>query len=101
MPCRKMIYIIASIPFIVVFYIHVSALNKTKNCKFRHFFLQMLIGPVFVFSFFGPVFFGLYINDSRFTDGICLYTTSIVFLCNMGKFFYELIKHGKEMKNKK
>ena len=35
-----MIYIIASIPFIVVFYIHVSALNKTKNCKFRHFFYK-------------------------------------------------------------
>lgn len=96
-----MIYFIASIPFIAAFYIHVSALNKTKNCKFWHFFLQMLIGPIFTFSFFGPVFLGLYINDSRFTEGICLYTTSIVFLFNMGRFFYELIKYGKEIDKKK
>lgn len=95
-----MIFFIASIPFIVVFQIHISALNKTKNCRFWHLFLEILTGPIGAFSFFGPVFLGGYINDSRISEGICIYTTSIVFLFNMSRFFYEFIKYGKE-KDKK
>lgn len=95
-----MIYFIASIPFIAVFQIHVFALNKTKKCKFRHFFLQILTAPIAVISFLGPGFLGLCINDSEIRDGIIIYTTSLVCLFNTGVFFYELIKFGKE-KDKK
>ncbi|OWV15659.1 MULTISPECIES: hypothetical protein [unclassified Fibrobacter] len=95
-----MIYFIASIPFTVVFQIHVSALNKTKNRKFWHFFLQILVGPVFCFSFFGPAFLGACMNDSRIAEGISIYTTSLVFLFNMSRFFYELVRYGKENEKK-
>jgi len=95
-----MIYFIASIPFVAVFYIHVSALDKARNCKFWRFFLQVLIGPIFVFSFFGPGFLGLYINDPEIAKGITNYTTLIVCLFNMGRLFYELIKYGKKIDRK-
>lgn len=95
-----MIYFISSIPFIAVFQIHISALKKTRNYKSWHFFLQMLIAPSFVFSFFGPIFLGHCINDFRIREGITIYTSSIVFLFNMGRFFYELIKYGKEIDRK-
>lgn len=60
----------------------------------------MLTAPIGVFSFFGPGFLGLCINDSEIREGITIYTTSLVCLFNMSVFFYELVKYGKEQNKK-
>ncbi|SHH77599.1 hypothetical protein SAMN05720766_1247 [Fibrobacter sp. UWH9] len=39
-------------------------------------------------------------NDSRIAEGISIYTTSLVFLFNMSRFFYELVRYGKENEKK-
>ena len=93
-----MIYVLISIPFILLFNFQIIALEWSKGRNVFHFILQIFSGFIFGLSFLGPLFLSIYLKDFNISEGIRFYTSMIVFTCNMGRFFYDLVKYGKKDK---
>lgn len=90
-----MISLLISIPFILLFNFHLFALKWSRNRKILHFLLQMFSGVAIGISFFGPLFLSLCLKDCFFERKIFWYSSAIIFVCNMIRFFIELFERDK------